>query len=47
MLKSGTPLDIISSTLGHLNRNSSKVYISLDDDLLKRCCLTIKEDKHE
>ena len=42
MLKSGTPLDIISSTLGHLNTNSSKVYISLDDELLKSCCLKME-----
>ena len=47
MLKSGTPLDIISSTLGHLNTNSSKVYIGLDDDLLKSCCLDLKEFDYE
>lgn len=46
MLKSGTPLDIISSVLGHLNENSSKVYISVDNELLKSCCLEL-EDNNE
>ena len=47
MLKSGIPLDIISSTLGHSNNNSSKVYISIDDDLLKSCCLSLAEVNDE
>ena len=47
MLKSGIPLDIISSTLGHSNNNSSKVYISIDNDLLKDCCLDLMEANNE
>ena len=47
MLKERTPLNIISSTLGHLNQNSTKVYISLDDALLKECCLDLECDINE
>lgn len=47
MLKERIPLNIISSTLGHLNQNSTKVYISLDDALLKECCLDLECDINE
>ena len=47
MLKERIPLNIISSTLGHLNMNSTKVYISLDDKSLKECCLDLEEVCHE
>lgn len=43
MLESGIPLDIISSTLGHSNKNSAKSYLSVGYDLLKECCLEIPE----
>ena len=43
MLESGIPLDIISSTLGHSNTNSTKVYLGIGYNLLKECCLDIPE----
>lgn len=46
LLKYKVPLDIISSILGHLDNNSVKSYISLDDELLKECCLDL-EDLYE
>ena len=46
MLKNGVPTDIISSILGHVDRNSIRTYISLDDDLLRECCIDV-EDLHE
>ena len=46
MLKNGVPTDIISSILGHVGKNSIKTYVSLDDDLLRECCIDV-EDLHE
>ena len=46
MLKNEVPTDIISSILGHVDRNSIRTYISLDDDLLRECCIDV-EDLHE
>ena len=46
MLKNGVPTDIISSILGHVDKNSIKTYVSLDDDLLRECCIDV-EDLHE
>ena len=41
MLKKGIPLNIISSTLGHANSNSTKTYLRVDIDKLKECCLEV------
>lgn len=47
MLSSGIPLSIISSTLGHSNTNSTKVYFSISYDLLRKCCLDVPEGLDE
>lgn len=41
MLVSGVPLSTVSQTLGHKNQDSSKRYLSLNDDALRVCCLDI------
>ena len=43
MLKNGTPQDIITLTLGHVNNESDKTYLKIDVDSLKKCCLEDKE----
>mgnify|MGYP002623215901 CR=1 FL=1 len=43
MLENGIPLDIISSTLGHANSDSSKDYLMISNNLLEKCCLDIPE----
>lgn len=39
MLKNGTPQDIITSTLGHVNNESDRTYLKIDVNSLKQCCL--------
>jgi integrase len=39
LLAGGTPLPIISSLLGHQNRNSTQVYLSTDLEHLRACAL--------
>ena len=39
MLKNGTPQDIITLTLGHVNNESDRTYLKIDVDSLKQCCL--------
>lgn len=41
MLKQNIPLNIISSTLGHVNENSTRVYLKVDDTKLIDCCLEV------
>ena len=44
MLKSGIPLDIISSSLGHVNKESTKTYLNIDNDKLLDCCLEVPNE---
>ena len=39
MLKNGTPQDIITLTLGHVNNESDRTYLKIDINSLKQCCL--------
>lgn len=42
LLKNETPLTIISSVLGHSNKNSTKGYLSTDLEQLRNCALTLE-----
>jgi site-specific recombinase XerD len=42
LLKDETPLTIISSVLGHSNKNSTKEYLSTDLEHLRNCGLTLE-----
>lgn len=41
LLQSGTPLPVISEMLGHINKNTVRVYLSTDESKMKRCALGI------
>ena len=41
LLQSGTPLPLISEMLGHIDKNSVRVYLSTDETKMKRCALDI------
>ncbi len=41
LLQSGTPLPLISEMLGHIDKNSVRVYLSTDEVKMKRCALDI------
>ena len=41
LLQSGAPLPVISKMLGHINRNSVQVYLSTDEQRMKRCALDL------
>lgn len=41
LLQSGTPLPLISEMLGHIDKNSVRVYLSTDEAKMKRCALDI------
>lgn len=43
MLRAATPLPTISAVLGHASEESTKHYMSIDDDRLLRCVLAIPE----
>ena len=43
MLNKQTPLDIISSVLGHTNKNSTNIYLRVDYHNLRKCCLEVSE----
>lgn len=43
MLRAGTPLPTISAVLGHASEESTKQYMSIDDDRLLRCVLPVPE----
>jgi integrase/recombinase XerD len=48
LLESNTPLPIISNILGHVDTDSTAVYLKVDIKKLKECPLNIKEDiNHE
>jgi integrase len=42
LLANGTPLPIISSLLGHQNKESTKVYLSTDLERLRACALPLR-----
>jgi len=42
MLESNIPLETISQVLGHKNTNSTKRYLSFDDNNLKKCALSLR-----
>lgn len=41
LLNNGNSLKIISSTLGHVNQDSAKNYLKIDNQRLKECCLEV------
>ncbi len=43
LLKENIPLPIISTILGHANTSSTSNYIKVNQNQLKRCCLSLKE----
>lgn len=43
LLQSGTPLPLISEMLGHIDKNSVRVYLSIDEAKMKRCALDISK----
>jgi integrase/recombinase XerD len=48
LLESNTPLPVISDVLGHVDTDSTSVYLKVDIKKLKECPLNIKEDiNHE
>ncbi|HZJ99157.1 MAG TPA: site-specific integrase [Tissierellaceae bacterium] len=48
MLEHDTPLAVISDILGHTDTNSTAVYLKVDINKLKECCLSLPEvDFHE
>jgi integrase/recombinase XerD len=46
LLEKDTPLAVISDILGHIDPNSTAVYLKVDMKKLKECALTIEEDTH-
>ena len=48
LLENNTPLPTISDILGHVDTDSTAVYLKVDIKKLKECPLNIKEDiNHE
>lgn len=43
MLENEIPIDIIASTLGHSNKNTTNTYLKVDIKNLKRCALEVDE----
>jgi hypothetical protein len=43
MLRAATPLPTISAVLGHASEESTKQYMSVDDDRLLACVLPVPE----
>lgn len=43
MLEHGTPLVVISDILGHMDTDSTAVYLKVDVKKLKDCCLNTPE----
>lgn len=41
LLQCGTPLEMISEMLGHIDKNSVQYYLSTDDEKMKRCALNL------
>lgn len=48
LLEKDTPLPVISDVLGHMDPDSTAVYLKVDMKKLKECALTLKEEaNHE
>jgi integrase len=43
MLRASTPLPTISAVLGHASEESTKGYMTIDDERLLRCVLPVPE----
>ena len=41
MLKKSTPIETISSVLGHVNSNTTSVYLKIDTEKLRECVLEV------
>lgn len=46
MLEQGTPLHVVSKTLGHLELNSTMVYTKVDLNMLSQCMLEVPDDTY-
>ena len=47
LLEKDTPLVIISDILGHIDTDSTAVYLKIDIKKLKECALSFGETDHE
>ena len=47
LLENDTPLSVISDILGHVDPDSTAVYLKIDINKLKECCLDFEEAHHE
>ena len=48
LLEKNTPLSVISDILGHIDTDSTAVYLKVDMKKLKECALTFEEEiNHE
>ena len=45
LLKSNTPMPVITGILGHKNLNTTSKYLSIDIDNLRKCCLEVPNEK--
>ena len=46
LLEKNTPLAVISDILGHIDTDSTAVYLKVDIQKLKECALSFKEENH-
>lgn len=44
MLEHGTPLVVISDILGHADTDSTAIYLIVDIDRLRECCIPVPEE---
>jgi site-specific recombinase XerD len=47
LLEKETPLVVISDILGHINTDSTGIYLKIDIQKLKECTLSFEENHHE
>ena len=47
LLENDTPLSVITDILGHVDPDSTAVYLKIDINKLKECCLDFEEAHHE
>lgn len=45
LLKKSTPIETISSILGHVNSNSTSIYLKIDIEKLRECTLEVLKDE--
>lgn len=46
LLEQGTPLEVISGVLGHVDSDSTRIYTKVDIDRLRQCALDVAEVDH-